>query len=106
MDRGRKGRILNRDGTVMEDCAENDGLFYVDRYDEELAYADFHIKRLLDAFEKRGLLKNTLVIFSADHGESMMEHEQWFTHSYHVYEELARVPLLIRYPAQKLGERV
>jgi len=76
----------------------NDGLAYIDRYDEELAYADFHINRLLEEFEQKGLLKNTLVIFSSDHGESMMDHEQWFTHSYHVYEELAHVPLLIRYP--------
>lgn len=84
----------------------DDGLYYVDRYDEELAYADFHINRLLEAFEREGLLDNTLVIFSADHGESMMEHEEWFTHGYQVYEEIMRVPLLIRYPGQRRGKRV
>lgn len=83
-----------------------DGLEYVDLYDEELAYADFHIKRLLDLLKKEGLLDNTLVIFSADHGESMMDHERWFTHSYHVYEEITHVPLLIKYPGQLEGKRV
>jgi arylsulfatase len=84
----------------------SDGLAYVDRYDEELAYADFHINRLLEAFEEKGLLKNTLVIFSADHGESMMEHEKWFTHGYHIYEEITHVPLLVRYPDNKETVRV
>jgi arylsulfatase A-like enzyme len=83
-----------------------DGLEYVDLYDEELAYSDFHIKRLLDMFQREGLLDNTLVIFSADHGESMMDHERWFTHGYHVYEEIIHVPLLIRYPGQNEGKRV
>jgi len=104
--RRRSGRKLDENGNIIDDRVENDGLFYVDRYDEELAYADFHIDRLLKAFEEKGLLDNTLVIFSADHGESMMEHEEWFTHGYHVYEEIAHVPLLIRYPGQKKGKRV
>src|SRR5262245_55727841 len=38
----------------------------------------------------------SLAILTADHGESMMEHERWFTHGYHVYEEIVRVPLLMR----------
>jgi arylsulfatase len=70
-----------------------DGLEYVDLYDEEIAYVDHEIGRLLDAYKKMGLLDNSLVIFTADHGESMMEHEVWFTHGYHVYEEIIRVPL-------------
>lgn len=84
----------------------NDGLEYVDLYDEELAYMDHHVGRLLKIFEKEGLLENTVVIFSADHGESMMEHEQWFTHSYHVYDEIIRVPLLFRFPDKKPSNRV
>jgi arylsulfatase len=83
-----------------------DGAEQVDLYDEELAYMDEHVGRLLDLFLEQSLLKNTVVIFSADHGESMMEHEQWFTHGYHVYEEIARVPLLFRHPQQHEGTRV
>lgn len=84
----------------------NDGLEYVDLYDEELAYMDHHVGRLLEVFKKEGLLNNTVVIFSADHGESMMEHERWFTHGYHVYDEITRVPLLFRFPDRKPSNRV
>ncbi len=78
-----------------------DGNEYVDLYDEEIAYTDREIGRLLDAAKKVLASENTIVIFTADHGESMMEHEQWFTHGYHVYEEVIRVPLAIRGPGFK-----
>ena len=74
----------------------NDGAEYIDLYDEEIAYMDREVGRLLDAYEQLGLAENSLVLFTADHGESMMEHELWFTHGYHVYEEILRVPLLVR----------
>ena len=51
---------------------------------------------MLEAYEQLGLAEGSLVVFTADHGESMMEHERWFTHGYQVYEEIARVPLLLR----------
>ncbi len=80
---------------------ETDGLTFVDRYDEEIAYTDEEVGRLLDGFKAKKLMKDTLVIFVADHGESMMEHETWFTHGYHVYEEIIRVPLAMIGPGVK-----
>ena len=73
----------------------DDGLEYIDRYDEEVAYIDAEVGRLLEQLREMGRLEHTLVVFTADHGESMMDHERWFEHSYHVYEELVRVPLAI-----------
>ena len=75
-----------------------DGNYYVDRYDEEIAYADAQIERVFAAYERLRPFDEALVVFTADHGESMMEHQRWFTHSYHVHEELVRVPLLVRGP--------
>jgi len=72
-----------------------DGLEYVDLYDEEVAYTDREIGRLLEEYATLGLLEGTLVVFAADHGETMMEHERWFTHAYHVYEPLVHVPFAI-----------
>jgi len=73
----------------------NDGLEYVDRYDEEIAYADEQVGRLLNAFEELNL-ESYLAILTADHGETLMEHEEWFSHGYQVYEEIIRVPLMLR----------
>jgi arylsulfatase A-like enzyme len=76
-----------------------DGLDYVDRYDEETAYFDREAGRLLAAWKKLGLSDGSVVIFTADHGESMMDHEKWFRHDYHVYEELVHVPLAVSAPS-------
>jgi arylsulfatase A-like enzyme len=76
----------------------NDGLAYVDAYDEEIAYMDSEVGRLLDGLDEHIDLDRTLVVFTADHGESMMEHEFWFRHAVQVYDEMVRVPLLVRGP--------
>ncbi len=74
------------------------GLDYVDGYDAEIRYADAQVHRLLTAASKRIDLDRSLVVFTSDHGESLMDHEVWFEHGYQVYEELVRVPLMIRGP--------
>ncbi len=82
-----------------------DALAYMDAYDEEIAYADSEIGRLLDGIEKLGGLDRALVVFAADHGESMVEHERAFMHGYHVYDEIARVPLAVVAPGVRPQRR-
>jgi len=73
--------------------------FYRARYEAEVRYFDHELGRLLAALERSGRLADTLVAFTADHGESLGEHDYWFSHGQTVYSELVRVPLLVRYPA-------
>lgn len=80
-----------------------DGLAYVDAYDEEIAYTDANVGRLLDGVAKRLGSDGNLWIFTSDHGESMMDHESWFRHAVHVYEEMVRVPLVLKGPGVILG---
>lgn len=75
-----------------------DGLAYVDAYDEEIAYTDAHVGRLLDGLAARLGGDRNLYVFTADHGESLMDHETWFRHAVQVYDEMVRVPLLLRGP--------
>jgi arylsulfatase A-like enzyme len=75
---------------------------HVDRYDGEIAYADHEIGRLLDALRAHGLLDRTLVVATADHGESFGEHGVYFEHGLDLYDENVRVPLVVRLPG---GER-
>jgi len=82
---------------------EADALDQVDAYDEEIAYVDAEIGRLLDGFAEARPIEESLVVFTADHGESMLEHELWFAHGYHVYEEIIRVPLVVRGPGVTAG---
>jgi arylsulfatase A-like enzyme/Tfp pilus assembly protein PilF len=66
------------------------------RYLSEIAYADAELGRLLESLgEER--LANTLVVFTADHGEGLGEHGE-FTHSRLIYDSTMRVPLVISSP--------
>src|SRR5204862_403870 len=71
----------------------------IDRYDEGVRYVDESFGRLMQAFEQRGLAKNTLVIVTSDHGESLGQHELQ-THGRALYRELIQVPLVIWYPGR------
>lgn len=65
-------------------------------YDGDIAYSDHLFDRMLDDLEKRGLLENSLIVFSSDHGEMFGEHDKWLHHNA-LYEEVLRVPLIFRY---------
>ena len=70
-------------------------------YDGAIRYVDDQVDRLLGAFRDRGLLERTIVVFTADHGEGLNQHE-WPAHG-RIHEEQLRVPLLIRFPAPVPG---
>jgi arylsulfatase A-like enzyme len=64
-------------------------------YVGEIAFADSQIGRLLEALEQRHLLDRTVVIVTADHGESLGAHGEQ-DHGIFVYEDVLRVPLIVR----------
>jgi arylsulfatase A-like enzyme len=68
-------------------------------YEGEIRFCDAELGRMLTELGKRGLLSNTLVVITADHGEEFLDHG-YVTH--HVYsalaEELIRIPLVIHFP--------
>jgi choline-sulfatase len=68
-------------------------------YNGEVAYTDDQIGRLLDAIDRMGLRKNTIVVLTADHGEEFLDHGG-FEHGHTLYNELVHVPLVIRYPSR------
>ncbi|MEZ6015313.1 MAG: sulfatase [Planctomycetota bacterium] len=66
-------------------------------YDGEVAYLDAEVGRLLAGLTARGLDDDTVVVFTADHGEEFLEHGS-FEHGHSLFEELLHVPLMIRAP--------
>ena len=72
--------------------------FYVARYDAEIAYVDSEIERLVDGLGENGLLDQTLIAVTSDHGESLGEHHYYFDHGRFAFQASLRVPLLLHYP--------
>ncbi len=79
--------------------------FLIDRYDGEVAYADAQLGRLLETLDELEL-HDTLVVYTADHGESLGEHGYLFDHGEYLYEDQIRVPLILRHPDLPSGRVV
>lgn len=67
------------------------------KYTAELHYTDREVGRLLAGLDRSGLAGDTLIVVTADHGESLGEHGIYYAHV-GVYEEVLRIPLLLRVP--------
>jgi len=67
------------------------------RYDGEVSFVDHHVGRVLDALEKSLFYDRTAIIITSDHGEAFGEHGM-IRHGFELWEELVRVPLIVRVP--------
>ncbi|HYQ14878.1 MAG TPA: sulfatase, partial [Polyangiaceae bacterium] len=68
-----------------------------DRYDGEVAFVDEHLGRVLAALERAPFAKRTAVVITSDHGEAFGEHGM-IRHGFELWEELVRVPLIVKVP--------
>jgi arylsulfatase len=80
------------------DLAPEDVTHLTGCYDGEVAFTDVQVGRVLEDLAARGLLDNTIVIITSDHGEILYEHEYYFGHDIGLYEECIRIPLIMRLP--------
>jgi arylsulfatase A-like enzyme len=79
--------------------------FYRAGYDGEVAYLDEEIGRLFDGMRERGVYEESVIVFTADHGEGLGENDYWFAHGEYLSDELVRVPLAIRAPRRSPATR-
>lgn len=68
-------------------------------YDEMIAYADYEFGRLYDILGSSGLLKNTFLFFTSDHGELLERGERGHQNPL-LYEGITRIPLVVSTPGQ------
>ncbi|HEV2424968.1 MAG TPA: sulfatase-like hydrolase/transferase [Terriglobia bacterium] len=71
-------------------------------YDAELAYTDSRLGEFWQFLKDRGLFSRSLIVLTADHGESLGDHGE-STHGYFIYQSTLRVPLIIHWPVQGSG---
>jgi arylsulfatase A-like enzyme len=77
---------------AAEDLRQTEGL-----YDGEILWTDHHLGLLFDAMKALGLWDQSLIVIFGDHGEEFQEHGS-VHHTKTLYEEVLRVPLLIKLP--------
>jgi arylsulfatase A-like enzyme len=85
--------------------SEHDVELVRDAYDDCIAALDRQVGSLLEELERRGLLRETLVIITSDHGEQFGEHGV-FNHGFSLYAHEVHVPLLILAPTAPAGRTV
>lgn len=66
-------------------------------YDSDVSYTDANVRKLFDWLKEKGHADDTLVIFTADHGDELWDHGK-IGHGQSLYDELVHVPLVIYYP--------
>jgi arylsulfatase len=74
-------------------------------YDGEIRFVDEYLGALFGELKKRRLMRETLIVITADHGDEFFEHGEK-GHSHSLYEELIHVPLIIRPPGGAKGVRI
>lgn len=67
-------------------------------YDSEVALTDHHVGRVLERLRAQGLYDRSLIVLTADHGEEFLDHGR-IGHAKTIYDELTRVPLIVKPPA-------
>jgi len=76
----------------------SDPSFYIAQYDGEIKYMDAQIGLFFKKLDELGLRDDTVIIFTADHGETLDDHKWWFEHGHYVYDEQIHIPLIVWYP--------
>ena len=75
-------------------------------YREEITYNADQVGRLLDELDTLGIADNTIIVFTADHGHSLGEHDYWYHHGEFLYDASMSIPLIIKAPGQLEGGAV
>lgn len=82
------------------DRAESAGLF--NRYRNSVAYVDATVARMMDSLERRGLLDQTVVVITGDHGEEFFE-TGYLGHNSAFSTFQSQVPLIVYWPGVSPG---
>jgi arylsulfatase A-like enzyme len=76
---------------------------YVAQYDGDVRFLDEHVGAFLEWMRVHGHLDRAILVFTADHGESLGDHNYYFEHGRFPYDDCVRVPLILLHPEWKPG---
>jgi arylsulfatase A-like enzyme len=100
-----EGHIVLDESTTRPQFDERDVRHLEELYDSGIRQLDAELGRFLDFLREQNLMDETLLVITSDHGEEFMEHGG-LTHARTQYQEMLRVPLLIRGPGIPANVRI
>lgn len=112
-NRGYNNEEVNRAAGIMSwwghlagevKLSQRDFAIMSDLYDAEVGFADQLVGQIIDKMRTLGVLDDTLVIITSDHGENLGDHGM-IDHMLSMYETTLHIPLLIRYP-ERFGSKI
>ena len=92
-------------GLVPKDIPQRDLEHIIALYDGEIRFTDQELGRLFAFLRERGLMENTIIVVTSDHGEEFFEHGR-IGHLMAIFDESIQVPLIVHYPAAVPGGQV
>jgi arylsulfatase A-like enzyme len=75
----------------------------INNYDGEIAFADEQVGRVVSALDSLGLMDDTIIVLTADHGEILNERSNYFGNETELYDESIMVPLIVYLPQVEGG---
>ncbi len=100
------GRNFFFDERIGPNMQKRDLEHLIALYDGEIAWTDTFIAKIREELERAGVLDDTVIVITADHGTEFFEHGGK-GHRKTLYDEVVQVPLIVRYPASiPVGVRV
>lgn len=80
------------------EMSEADLDYLVSLYDTEILLDDMLMNQILTKLDDLGMSENSLVVFTADHGEELYQHNRYFKHQASTHMNVLHIPLIFRWP--------
>ncbi len=88
---------------MKQELSESDKKYIADQYDNGIHTVDAYIGKLMNRLKEENVLRNTIVIIQAEHGEALGEHG-YYAH-YDIHDSQTRTPLIVIDPRHSGGQR-
>jgi arylsulfatase A-like enzyme len=72
---------------------------YVNKYEGQVTYADHYLGKIFEQLAELGVLENTLIVVTSDHGSEFAEHG-FYEKKLNLHGEIARIPLIMALPGE------